>query len=358
MKLVEHGLLLRKKKLEHQLQTVMIQEDTIRNQIQFELIKERERAETKLQMAQEIASKLEAAHHVIDTKREVWNKHLAVPAVDVSDDNLDLDKEFPDLKIKERICLEIKRQVARLTSTEQYKIDAEATIVEVADHKPVSDDNVAAAEPGPKYTLDDPKVVSFMYHKYLGGYIDAVMTYEYRKALQQNYDVDEQKYAFLKDNTNGRNPFQMKIKIGYEYTWRVMCQRHNRPEWDTSLDTRQWVPADFWPMTHDFIPKGTFGGVLVGKDKANKEFMDRQAREQKVAPEAKINTAGEGKQTGGQAGQKLTMKPTTPLSSWSKPAQAMPETPHEKVSQEQRPDRGRGQQRDGHQSHGRRQCQG
>jgi hypothetical protein len=381
-KLMENSLLkFQVAKLEKNLSKASVQ---IRNKVEFELLKEHGMAQTKLQEAQEFelqvsraARKLEAGRRAFDAEREKFNKHLAISSEDmtrkdISADFKDLQVEFPEVDVDELMFTEVVRQVTRITtSTEQYKVYAKAEVAKaLADHKAASESKLAddradlgtqskvleqreqvcnellqslrkldfedtearqrileqgntgrMASEEPKYALSDPRMESLLVHKYLAGYIDANMAIEYRNALFDNYDVDKQKYAYLSDSKDSRHPYQRGKVIGHEFIWRVICKELGRPDWDTSLDQREWSVTDFWPMTHDYLSKSIFGGIMAGAQEAEKRFFDRQAKEQEPVPEANIEHAGN-KKTGSQASQKPVAETEKPNQRPANPGEA------------------------------------
>jgi hypothetical protein len=160
-----------------------------------------------------------------------------------------------------------------------------------------------------RYALDDPKIVSLMTHQYLRGYLDANMVFEQRKAYRQGHSIYEQEIAYLNNTEHPRHPFQQGMQIGYEFTWRTLCREQNKPDWDNSLDTREWSAADFSPLTTDYKKTGMFGGTKVGAENAEKAFSERRAEEQEHVPDADIDQSSENEMTGSSAGQNSVETP-------------------------------------------------
>jgi hypothetical protein len=160
-----------------------------------------------------------------------------------------------------------------------------------------------------KYTLDGQKIVKLMSHQYLGGYLDTNMVFEQRRAHKKGYSIDEQEIAYLKDIEHPRHPLQRGIQIGYVFTWRALCREQNKPDWDDSLDIRQWSAADFSPLTTDYKITGMLGGTKVGAEKAEKAFSGRKAKEQQRLPGNDTEGSSDNDATGGSAGQSSAEEP-------------------------------------------------
>jgi hypothetical protein len=342
-KRVEIGLEGRIKKLERQLEQRAKRETTIRNEVEMEILHRHQDAADKLEEARKMSFdnaqagyKVEADRLALEREKEQWNAHLAVTEADISEKDLlqdivELKAAHPDKSVTQRWVIELRRQLTRIvTNTEQYKEYAAAQAAKaLADQKASSDNRAAASKreleaeksavtrkeafvsmmlqkireldcedredrerllrqgsvgsvlpfEGPKYALDDAKILALLKQRYLGGYTDCAMSIEQRKAFNQNYDIDEQKIAYLHDVNNAQNPHQVGRRVGRNFTWRVLCRERGKPHWDESLDTRVWRAEDFWPLTADFLPMGFFGGVLKGQTEAEEAFQDGLSKE-------------------------------------------------------------------------------
>lgn len=355
-KLIEQGLQNRNKDLEKQLKEQTVQKNKIRNQIEFDLMDERDFALQKVKEAHDRQAKADSAKlylqvygQELQTQQDCWLAHLATTKEDVSAEDVQKDIEelraaHPELSTEQLVQEEVLRQVTRIvTDTDQYKAyvaagvkqerangkaNADAKITDGKADLERRSKNLAAREAfieellkkfrsmnandleererfvkqasagralppePPKYALKDPKIVQLRQDEYLGGYIDASMALERRAAVISNYDVPKEQIAYLYDRENKHHPFQRGIEIGQRFGWRTICQNQHKPEWDESLDTRVWQVDDFWPIRENFLPDGVFGGMQKGLKKAEEAFKDRLAREEKTASKAPVSTPG------------------------------------------------------------------
>jgi hypothetical protein len=230
-KLVIQGFEHQIAKLKKELQKNTVQENKIRNQVEMKFILEHEHLQFQRQELDNRKHQLSKAmcHYLAErsSEREEWNAHLAVTIDDVSID--DLSKDFESTRIQrpeikdpsEIMTLEFRRRLTRLVvETEECKQYADGKVAKALADKKASDDSKLASmqtsldqrsrslserdsfmadmlqklrgmdandtearesllrqgraghvlTPKPrKYTLDDPKIINLLKHRYLGG---------------------------------------------------------------------------------------------------------------------------------------------------------------------------------------------
>lgn len=203
--------------------------------------------------------------------------------------------------------------------------------------KKLADVGKAAPPDERKYALSDPAIKNFANEKYLAGYIDCVMAFELRQAVQEGVNLDPSRWAYLNDPANPKHPYQIGKRIGQVFGWRALCHMLGKPEWDHSLDTHKWTWEQFWTVHDDINEGGVFDGTRAGFAKAEKDFEARQTKEAEKASFQSAAPKEKGKQRHQDTGAAPeAKKPIQPRAASNKKPQlkgSQPKVPQLKGSQ-------------------------
>lgn len=133
-----------------------------------------------------------------------------------------------------------------------------------------------------KYALSDPEMRKFAEERYLNGYLDACTASEQRVALHEKLPLPRSIYAYLLDPNNERHPHQIGQNVGRTFGWRILCKDVEKPEWDDSIDPRQWTStSQFWNVRDPVAKNSFFEGMQKGWQAAT-ERMDAKLDEDEV----------------------------------------------------------------------------
>lgn len=143
-------------------------------------------------------------------------------------------------------------------------------------------------------TITEGNLRKLILQSYHEGYVDSAMARERARAYNAKVSLKKEEYEYLLDKKNPKNPLMVGVRIGYQFTWRLLCRKFNRPQWTDSLPFQNVYEAiDFSPIL-DAQPGSFFAGVESGYNNAKAEFGRREQKEQSSqAPQPKASGSNE-----------------------------------------------------------------
>ncbi|KAF1957965.1 hypothetical protein CC80DRAFT_547021 [Byssothecium circinans] len=118
-------------------------------------------------------------------------------------------------------------------------------------------------------------------HEYYRGWLDCVKATEKAEFVDNCYLPASR----LPDVNDEMSLMCAGANVGANFAWSALCKSRNKPEWNISLDSREWKISDLRQENVDAGKKSAFWiGVERGRLRAEKRFRER-VNEEAVGPE-------------------------------------------------------------------------